>query len=354
MPSIECSIGFLHISKCGFPLIIDDPASTLHVNRHFTENSGASGEISNDCENDNSSPPNKPISGKRNNDFPDISYKSQKKQKYKIQTTLDFSKQGELSLSIDGPILQKSPFISLRALLVCNSKFTGSDSIEKRTDIAAYCSPDISSYAKGWGCGYRNLQIILSTLMTNDSIKNQLEANLSMVPFDSDEKTFRRNSGPDHSKNKLLIRRLQEVIHYAWSKGYDPEGARILFYSVMPRKWIGATEVATVLKFLGVKVEIADFGKEDEIEAFLYFQHQGHSRTIIGIERLYDGTINLLVYEASFSLPQELKNNRIDFTISQSNNLLNQRVGGKRQFSQQKSRSYGEKKNGQIGKYIEV
>ncbi|EFJ32589.1 hypothetical protein SELMODRAFT_5884, partial [Selaginella moellendorffii] len=120
------------------------------------------------------------------------------------------------------------------------------------------------------------------------------------------------------------IAALQQWLEIAWSKGFDSDGAEHFNGAIYgSQKWIGTTECAALLRLFGVRARIVDFkaltrttgGKDynhqrlvdwvwnyyteedrDHVENRqplviisrrppLYFQHQGHSRTIVGIQR---------------------------------------------------------------------
>lgn len=107
-------------------------------------------------------------------------------------------------------------------------------------------------------------------------------------------------------------------------QGSEQLGSRL----VNTRKWIGATEVLTLLSFLKIRCQLVDFhrptgagGTHPELFAWvlkylensvggeftppLYLQHQGHSRTIMGVEVHRDGSVILLVLDPSHS-PQQM------------------------------------------------
>ncbi|CAG9467235.1 unnamed protein product [Pedinophyceae sp. YPF-701] len=175
---------------------------------------------------------------------------------------------------------------------------------------------------RGWGCGYRNIQMLTWHLQ-------RAAAPLRAALFAGDGAVPR-------------IPYLQAWLESAWDSGYDREGAVQLGGRVQgTRKWIGTTEAAAMLRQFGVKAEVFDFwGRQDEEEDEgvadvahrhgalvrwvwrhfagrgvgegggggvrvvdrppLYFQHQGHSRTIVGVERPGGKTaddINLLVLD---------------------------------------------------------
>jgi len=50
------------------------------------------------------------------------------------------------------------------------------------------------------------------------------------------------------------VKRLQQLIEYAWSAGFDEAGCRQLGGKLVDtRRWIGATEIYALLSFLGVR-----------------------------------------------------------------------------------------------------
>ncbi|KAI6646624.1 Zinc finger with UFM1-specific peptidase domain protein isoform X1 [Oopsacas minuta] len=140
---------------------------------------------------------------------------------------------------------------------------------------------------RGWGCGYRNIQMIIGSLLMSDKYRVVMN------------RTF--------NGNVPTVPRLQELLDEAWRAGYDPQGAKSLGYKVRDTKtWIGATEAAVLFRSFGVKAEVVDFIKppgsgntharliqwvEDYFKRStcittdlppVYLQHSGHSRTIIG------------------------------------------------------------------------
>jgi hypothetical protein len=96
------------------------------------------------------------------------------------------------------------------------------------------------------------------------------------------------------------ISRLQSLIEQAWSQGFDIQGSEQLGCRLVnTRKWIGATEVVTLLSFLRIKCQLVDFhrptgpggahpelfnwvmkyfenGIGGEFTPPLYLQHQGN------------------------------------------------------------------------------
>ncbi|KAJ2356578.1 hypothetical protein GGF43_001985 [Coemansia sp. RSA 2618] len=143
--------------------------------------------------------------------------------------------------------------------------------------------------------------------------------------------TFGRVPG-DHGV--VSVRELQQMLELAWQEGFDADGAAQLGHRVLgTRKWIGATEAYCILAHLGVRAHIVDFhcptaadGSHPAlfewiVEYFtsgitddpaddaassqrvrftdkhpLYLQHQGHSRTVVGVELADSGT-NVLIFD---------------------------------------------------------
>ncbi|XP_051880218.1 zinc finger-containing ubiquitin peptidase 1 isoform X2 [Pristis pectinata] len=90
---------------------------------------------------------------------------------------------------------------------------------------------------KGWGCGYRNFQMLLSSLMKMEPYKGNL-----------------------HDLVIPCIPKIQTMIEEAWKDGFDPQGAASFENKLQgTRAWIGATEIYSLLTFLRIKCQIVDF-----------------------------------------------------------------------------------------------
>lgn len=161
-----------------------------------------------------------------------------------------------------------------------------------------------SSYGdKGWGCGYRNIQMLVSSLLQNPSYSEMLKAAIGS------------NSMPS-------ISRLQKMVESAWAQGFDVQGKEQLGCKLYnTRKWIGATEIVTLFSWMRIECQLVDFHRPSSSNGChpdlfnyvlryfeqprshtppLYLQHQGHSRTIIGIEQKANG-LTLLILDPSHS-----------------------------------------------------
>ncbi|KAG8444636.1 hypothetical protein GDO86_009700 [Hymenochirus boettgeri] len=173
---------------------------------------------------------------------------------------------------------------------------------------------------KGWGCGFRNFQMLLSSLLQNDSYNNCLQACRS-VP---------------------CIPKLQAMIEDAWKEGFDPQGASHFNGKLQGTKaWIGACEIYCLLTSLQLKCRILDFHQPsspfgthpllfdwvlkyyasglpagDKVictpKSPIYLQHQGHSRTIIGIEERKNKNLCLLIFDPGCSSEKMKKLLRFD------------------------------------------
>eukprot|EP01102_Stenamoeba_stenopodia_P004874 TRINITY_DN1531_c0_g3_i2.p1 TRINITY_DN1531_c0_g3~~TRINITY_DN1531_c0_g3_i2.p1 ORF type:complete len:378 (+),score=69.21 TRINITY_DN1531_c0_g3_i2:477-1610(+) len=209
----------------------------------------------------------------------------------------------------------------LRPLLVKAAATTGS---------RFYLCSEMDHYASGpgdfgWGCGYRNIQMLSSALMRSSIYKASLFGGLGYVPG---------------------VGALQTRIEEAWNAGYDAAGSLQLNSWVYgSSKFIGSSEGCVLLRKAGIPSILIDFHQPsgDKMEhpllfewvwnyfenAYnnnhslettatsansssssssssamnlplvppLYFQHTGHSRTIVGIERTKKGAYNMIVLD---------------------------------------------------------
>ncbi|XP_019735532.1 zinc finger-containing ubiquitin peptidase 1 isoform X2 [Hippocampus comes] len=171
-------------------------------------------------------------------------------------------------------------------------------------DTDHYCS---SPGDKGWGCGYRNFQMLLSSLYRLDAFASSLQ-----------------------DKSVPSIPRVQSMIEDAWKLGLDPQGASHFNHKLQgTRAWIGATEIYVLLTSLGISGRIVDFHQPtgpggthprlfEWVKQYfsqssrsnrlppriiqtlvppLYLQHQGHSRSIVGLEQRKNGSLCLLLLD---------------------------------------------------------
>ncbi|GAA5850813.1 hypothetical protein JCM9279_003934 [Rhodotorula babjevae] len=185
----------------------------------------------------------------------------------------------------------------------------------------------------GWGCGYKNAQMLFSSLRHLPQYAELFSSTTSAASSSSSAASPTLAPIP-------TIRELQEVIEQAWAAGHDPGGASHFGGKLVNvRRWIGTTEVYVALTWLGIRATIIDFPKlsstgsvhepllkwllayfrldpssspstnvsptpastENAFTALqaaaagggpvrltacepLYLQHRGHSRTVVGVE----------------------------------------------------------------------
>lgn len=102
----------------------------------------------------------------------------------------------------------------------------------------------------GWGCGWRNIQMLCShLLMQRPEAKKVLFGGSGFVPD---------------------ISSLQRWLEIAWERGFDIEGAEHFNFKIYGRKnWIGTTECAALLRSFGLQTRVVDFGPKESEELYL-------------------------------------------------------------------------------------
>lgn len=187
---------------------------------------------------------------------------------------------------------------------------------ECRDCVQVWLSMDTDHFSStagdtGWGCGYRNFQMLLSSLHRIDTYSSVLrETTIPCIP------------------------RLQRMIEEAWKEGLDPQGASHFNHHLQrTQAWIGATEIYVLLTSLNISARIIDFHQPtgcrnthpqlfDWVKQYfsqpskssrlsprliqtclppLYLQHQGHSRTVVGLEQRKNGSLCLLLLDPGCS-----------------------------------------------------
>ncbi|ORY72031.1 peptidase family C78-domain-containing protein [Pseudomassariella vexata] len=185
-----------------------------------------------------------------------------------------------------------------------------------RTAWAYLCHPCVwhVSKLKGEGgfCGYRNIQMMSSFIIGS------------------------RSTGATHFRGRLpSIFRIQDYIEHAWDVGINAQG-RVETGGVKgTRKYIGTPEAQAMFTVLDIPCEAqgfkdtrpgsaemkllryvqdyfesADFDPRDKVRRTtlppIYFQHRGHSLTIVGLEKRHDGETELLVFDPMFGDPRTI------------------------------------------------
>nr|XP_018260977.1 uncharacterized protein I303_06694 [Kwoniella dejecticola CBS 10117]OBR83135.1 hypothetical protein I303_06694 [Kwoniella dejecticola CBS 10117] len=202
----------------------------------------------------------------------------------------------------------------------------------------------IWKFDMGWGCGYRNCLMSLSSLLSIPTYQ---------TIFD------RQSNGAQPG-----VRRVQGWIREAWEEGFDPEGRKQLKGKILgTRKWIGPSDLYAMFSYKGIPMTLADdfpkpqnpkdgsraahialqkwviayfgptgyspniypksafdvmmrtsesgVGRGEVVRVSqkfpLILQHNGHSRTIIGFEENARGDVNLLLFDPGRSMPKDTR-----------------------------------------------
>ncbi|EER27535.1 hypothetical protein CPC735_028710 [Coccidioides posadasii C735 delta SOWgp] len=198
--------------------------------------------------------------------------------------------------------------------------------LDETVERAWFCNPNVRHVFKmpkeGGFCGYRNIQMLISYIQD------------AKAP------------GFEHFPGRIpSILRLQDMIEQAWDMGINGNGKFETGGIKGTRKYIGTSEAQALFSSLGIKCEPAAFSSTKELTAdesllnavreyFLqappeyadkkviqthlppiYFQHPGHSLTIVGFELRTNGSSNLLVFDPMFKTSpavQRLVGTRVD------------------------------------------
>lgn len=145
-----------------------------------------------------------------------------------------------------------------------------SEAENSRSILSCYVDhfQSIESEDVGWGCGWRNIQMLSSHLLSQKpEAKEVMFGGSRFVPD---------------------ISSLQRWLEIAWERGFDEPGSHQFNHAIYgSKKWIGATECATLLRSFGLRVRIVDFGpKESES---LYLSVPGSSVGEKELVRIGDG-----------------------------------------------------------------
>ncbi|PON83728.1 Peptidase C78, ubiquitin fold modifier-specific peptidase [Trema orientale] len=114
----------------------------------------------------------------------------------------------------------------------------------------------VESEDVGWGCGWRNIQMLTSHLLhQRQEAREVLFGGSGFIPD---------------------IPSLQRWLEIAWEKGFDEPGSDHFDKKIYGlKKWIGTTECAALLRSFGLRAVIVDFGPK-EFES-LYLSVPGSS-----------------------------------------------------------------------------
>lgn len=210
--------------------------------------------------------------------------------------------------------------------------------LDRKISRAFYCNPFIRHVAKldkeGGFCGYRNIQMLISYIRD------------SQAP------------GHEHFQRRRLpsILKLQEMIESAWDQGYNSSGRTETGGIRLTRKYIGTPEAQALLLSLNIPTEAVAFTAKSRAEAYtsmieaicthfddgtqtnnpdkviitdkppLFFQHQGHSMTVVGVEIDTNHSANLVVFDPMYKPAKQLRelamNNKLAFRTETPEKLL--------------------------------
>ncbi|KAL1842500.1 hypothetical protein VTJ49DRAFT_5106 [Mycothermus thermophilus] len=187
----------------------------------------------------------------------------------------------------------------------------------KQTEYAYVCHPSVQHISRlkyeGGFCGYRNIQMMCSYIIGSKS------------------------KGHDNFQNNTIpsIFDIQDWIETAWDNGINSE-SRIETGGIKgTRKYIGTPEALAMFSLLSIPCDTGAIrnaepsasealllksvedhfqsGVEDPTQRIhrtkvspIYFQHRGHSLTIVGFERLKNGSKQLLVFDPSYHVSSNL------------------------------------------------
>lgn len=118
--------------------------------------------------------------------------------------------------------------------------------------------------ADKWSCGYRNLQMVLSSLLPLLPTSHPYFAATSGGGGDG-------CNGDTHSRMPPpTVLDIQLLLELSWRDGFDPDGARHYQGKIRGKsKWIGAVEVASLLTSLSVDCAVIQFIKRDSSRRLL-------------------------------------------------------------------------------------
>ncbi|RKO91539.1 peptidase family C78-domain-containing protein [Blyttiomyces helicus] len=174
----------------------------------------------------------------------------------------------EAARPLDGPLATFDAIPALRLLLLESSRSPATTPGSDATAWSYLCDPAVVHYQgekadSGWGCGFRNFQLLASVLYASSTYRSRMSALLA-------EQGGTVAVMPD-------VTSLQRLIEGAWGRGFDPEGAA----QVGTRKWIGTTEVAAVL--LSSNIKIYDFERPAHLP-----KSTPHRSLLEFVERYFD------------------------------------------------------------------
>jgi len=119
-----------------------------------------------------------------------------------------------------------------------------------------------------WSCGYRNLQMVLSSLLPLLPASHPYFAGTCGGENGTDNGNVNGNAHSRMPPSTVLD--IQVLLERAWKDGFDPEGSKHYQGKIQGKsKWIGAVEVASLLTSLSVDCTVLQFVKRDSSRRLL-------------------------------------------------------------------------------------
>ncbi|KAL3957938.1 hypothetical protein ACCO45_008516 [Purpureocillium lilacinum] len=203
--------------------------------------------------------------------------------------------------------LKKNGYVCARDIVPVLAQLLEHSPATSRAYLCHPCVQHISKLRREGGfCGYRNIQMLISYIVGAEAFGAELFGNRVPPVFD-----------------------IQDLIEAAWDMGYNPQG-RIETGGIKgTRKFIGTPEAQALFRSLQIPSPVQSFRDAEDgtaasqllraIEGYfeagwtgsgeskvrrtslppVYLQHQGHSLTVVGIEKQKDDRVHLLVFDPS-------------------------------------------------------
>lgn len=162
-----------------------------------------------------------------------------------------------------------------------------SESRNCRSVISGYIDhhQSLVSEDAGWGCGWRNIQMLSShLLMLRKEARAALFGGCGFVPD---------------------IPSLQRWLEIAWERGFDTPGSNSFNQKIYgSRKWIGTTECATLLRSFGLRARIIDFDSLASSSSTSYAKCEHESSRGEGTRKLVCGPMDKFLHQKKYDNSQ--------------------------------------------------
>lgn len=169
---------------------------------------------------------------------------------------------GKLGQALKGKGRQQDPATPNLIPLLADLLEKSFASSHASTRSAVLCTPDVSHVRGqwgdfGWGCGYRNAQIVFSALRYVSQYRLNGILGSSAASSNEDKLTNGKRKSPDDADQVAQlpsISELQDIAERAWRAGFDPEGMRHFKGKLIgSKRWIGTSEVYAIFTWLGIR-----------------------------------------------------------------------------------------------------